>query len=38
MGPFAHLRPNSHLKEKVHLGNFVEVKILLLEKEQRLDI
>ena len=26
IGPYAHLRPNSHLKEKVHIGNFVEVK------------
>lgn len=26
MGPFAHLRPKAELKERVHLGNFVEVK------------
>ena len=26
IGPFAHLRPNSVLKENVHIGNFVEVK------------
>jgi len=26
IGPFARLRPNSHLKERVHIGNFVEVK------------
>ncbi len=26
IGPFARLRPNSHLKEHVHIGNFVEVK------------
>jgi len=26
MGPFAHLRPNSILKNEVHIGNFVEVK------------
>lgn len=32
MGPFAHLRPKSHLKEKVHIGNFVEVKKSILEK------
>ncbi len=25
-GPFAHLRPGADLKEKVHVGNFVEVK------------
>lgn len=32
IGPFAHLRPKSHLKEKVHIGNFVEVKKSTLEK------
>ena len=32
MGPFAHLRPKSHLKENVHIGNFVEVKKSTLEK------
>ncbi|WP_100065559.1 bifunctional UDP-N-acetylglucosamine diphosphorylase/glucosamine-1-phosphate N-acetyltransferase GlmU [Miniphocaeibacter massiliensis] len=26
IGPFAHLRPNSKLDKKVHIGNFVEVK------------
>lgn len=26
IGPFAHLRPNSVLKENVHIGNFVEIK------------
>lgn len=26
MGPFARLRPNAHLKQRVHIGNFVEVK------------
>ncbi|MCI5996635.1 MAG: bifunctional UDP-N-acetylglucosamine diphosphorylase/glucosamine-1-phosphate N-acetyltransferase GlmU [Peptoniphilaceae bacterium] len=26
IGPYAHLRPNSTLKKKVHIGNFVEVK------------
>lgn len=26
MGPYAHLRPKSVLKEGVHLGNFVEIK------------
>lgn len=26
IGPFAHLRPNSVLAERVHIGNFVEVK------------
>ena len=32
MGPFAHIRPKSFLKEKVHIGNFVEVKKSTLEK------
>ena len=32
IGPFAHLRPKSHLKESVHIGNFVEVKKSTLEK------
>lgn len=26
IGPFAHIRPKSKLAEKVHIGNFVEVK------------
>ena len=26
IGPFVHIRPNSEIGEKVHLGNFVEVK------------
>ncbi len=26
LGPFVHIRPNSHVSNKVHLGNFVEVK------------
>ena len=26
IGPFVHIRPNSKLADKVHLGNFVEVK------------
>ena len=26
VGPFAHIRPDSMLKEGVHIGNFVEVK------------
>lgn len=32
IGPFAHLRPKSHLKEEVHIGNFVEIKKSVLEK------
>ncbi|MGL4403615.1 MAG: bifunctional UDP-N-acetylglucosamine diphosphorylase/glucosamine-1-phosphate N-acetyltransferase GlmU [Fusobacteriaceae bacterium] len=32
VGPFAHLRPKSHLKEGVHVGNFVEIKKSTLEK------
>ncbi len=26
VGPFAHLRPGTHVGEKTHIGNFVEVK------------
>jgi bifunctional UDP-N-acetylglucosamine pyrophosphorylase/glucosamine-1-phosphate N-acetyltransferase len=26
VGPFAHLRPGSHIGESTHIGNFVEVK------------
>lgn len=32
IGPFAHLRPKTHLKEDVHIGNFVETKKSTLEK------
>ena len=32
IGPFAHLRPKSHLKENVHIGNFVEIKKSILEE------
>ena len=32
IGPFAHLRPKSHLKENVHIGNFFETKKSTLEK------
>lgn len=32
MGPYAHIRPKTHLKEMVHIGNFVEVKKSTLEK------
>lgn len=32
VGPFAHLRPKSHLKKKVHVGNFVEIKKSVLEE------
>lgn len=32
IGPFAHLRPKSYLKENVHIGNFVETKKSTLEK------
>lgn len=31
IGPFAHLRAETHLKEKVHIGNFVEIKKSTLE-------
>ena len=32
IGPFAHIRPKTHLKEEVHIGNFVETKKSTLEK------
>ena len=32
VGPFAHLRPKTYLKENVHIGNFVEIKNAVLEK------
>lgn len=32
IGPFAHLRSKTHLKEEVHIGNFVETKKCTLEK------
>ncbi|MDR2878564.1 MAG: bifunctional UDP-N-acetylglucosamine diphosphorylase/glucosamine-1-phosphate N-acetyltransferase GlmU [Fusobacteriales bacterium] len=32
VGPFAHLRPKTVLKERAHVGNFVEVKNSVLEK------
>jgi bifunctional UDP-N-acetylglucosamine pyrophosphorylase/glucosamine-1-phosphate N-acetyltransferase len=32
IGPFAHLRPNSNIKEQVKVGNFVELKNTTLEK------
>ena len=32
IGPFAHIRPKTHLKEEVHIGNFVETKKTTLEK------
>ena len=31
MGPYAHIRPQTHLKEGVHIGNFVETKKSILE-------
>lgn len=32
VGPYSHVRPGTHLKEDVHIGNFVEVKASTLEK------
>lgn len=32
IGPFAHLRPKTHLKAEVHIGNFVEIKKSTIEK------
>lgn len=35
VGPYAHLRPDSTLKEGVHVGNFVEVKSSTLDKNTK---
>ena len=35
IGPFVHIRPNSVVGEKVHLGNFVEVKNSNIDKETK---
>jgi bifunctional UDP-N-acetylglucosamine pyrophosphorylase/glucosamine-1-phosphate N-acetyltransferase len=35
VGPFARLRPGAKLKERVHVGNFVEVKNSTLEAESK---
>ncbi len=32
IGPFAHLRPESELRDSVHIGNFVELKKVVLGK------
>ena len=35
IGPFAHLRPQSHVKTKAKIGNFVEVKKSVIGKETK---
>lgn len=35
-GPFAHLRPKAELKERVHIGNFVEVKNAVIGQETKI--
>lgn len=35
VGPFAHLRPNAEIGERVHIGNFVEVKNASLDKDTK---
>jgi bifunctional UDP-N-acetylglucosamine pyrophosphorylase/glucosamine-1-phosphate N-acetyltransferase len=34
-GPFAHLRPGADLRQKVHVGNFVEVKKSVIGKDSK---
>jgi bifunctional UDP-N-acetylglucosamine pyrophosphorylase/glucosamine-1-phosphate N-acetyltransferase len=35
LGPYAHLRPESHLKSKVKIGNFVEIKKAIFDVESK---
>lgn len=35
IGPFARIRPNSNIKQKVHIGNFVEVKNAVIDEETK---
>ncbi|OSS43114.1 N-acetylglucosamine-1-phosphate uridyltransferase / Glucosamine-1-phosphate N-acetyltransferase [Desulfurella amilsii] len=35
IGPFSHLRPDNVLKKNVHIGNFVEVKKSILDKNTK---
>lgn len=35
IGPYAHLRPNADIGERVHIGNFVEVKNATIAKETK---
>lgn len=35
VGPYAHIRPGSRLADKVHIGNFVEVKSSIVGKETK---
>lgn len=35
IGPYSHLRPNSTIGERVHLGNFVEVKNAVIDEDSK---
>lgn len=35
IGPFSHLRPNSIIGKRVHIGNFVEVKNAILDEDTK---
>lgn len=35
VGPFAHLRPNTEIGERVHIGNFVEIKNASLDEDTK---
>lgn len=35
VGPFAHLRPNTDIGERVHIGNFVEVKNASIDEDTK---
>lgn len=35
VGPFAHLRPNTEIGERAHIGNFVEVKNASIDEETK---
>lgn len=37
IGPFARIRPDTHLAEQVHIGNFVEVKKSTVEKGSKIN-
>lgn len=35
IGPYVHIRPNSHIEKGVHLGNFVEVKNSFIDSDTK---
>lgn len=35
IGPYSHLRPNSDIGERVHLGNFVEIKNAVIDEDSK---